>query len=436
MQQTLLQNKIRFWPLVSSFFVLFIFLFTFDKLPFLNYSAYSPSAIFPMFIGFIVIALQGLSFGREEKIFISFIFFSVLHSVLSGAYYNNLAVTAKHSVTLLIGFMLFTFVKYAYIHKKDNLFFEKVIGYSLFLPVGLGFLQLFNQLGLNLPLVDRITGIFVENVYVDRVQMTSSEPSWAVMHLLSLGMLVYFTYKKTGKFKKLFFSMVILFFMSFSVLAYGMIFFSFLLYLFVAKRKGRFKILFIIVFIAVSFSVLAPVILDKFNVSGYYVHRFNLSTLLSPEILKTDVSAFVRVVFPLIGVLEFLFFPLGRGGGFYYTGFSDLINKYFPYGLSFKEVIYNTTINPENANPRNLIVKIMSEEGILGIVLFGMLLLFVFKKCRSNYSKFVYCVAISLLLNFDSYAFLDFWLLMGILSSGYFDNFETKQNERTISTSR
>lgn len=399
-------------------FLLSIFLITYDKLPFLNYSSYSPSAIFPIFLAFILLFFFGYQHQKYDNWLILFLFISTIHSLFSGVYYGNIATSVKHIFTLIIGFSTFIVFRYAFLKKKDDKLFERIFVISLIIPVTLGFLQLLNQIGLNLNLVNTLTSVFSVNIYERRIQLTSSEPSWAVMHLLSLGVMILFISRK--KSKLLFSAMVILFFASLSTLGFGVLAFSFLLYALITK-KYRMKMFLLLGIILTVVFVLIPNIIDIFGIQGYYVRRFDPRYLFSHEFLATDGSGFVRIVFPLIGFLQFLDNPFGYGGGFYYVHFTEYLMNHFSFGMHFPEVQYNAFIYPENAASRNLLSKLLSEEGIINLIFFVAFLIGVYKQCKSNYSKFVFCLAISLLLNFDSYAFVDFWMLMGVVASGYFN---------------
>lgn len=412
---------------VLILFLISLSLITYDKLPFLNYSSYSPSSVFTFIAAFIFIIVVGYKRESYDKWLVIFIIISTVHSLISGIIYNDIATAIKHIATLIIGFSVFVVVRYAFVHKKDNRLYERVLILSLIFPIFLGFLQMIYQLGFKFNFINKLTSFFVAHVYEGRIQLTSSEPSWAVMHLLSLGIIVLFASRKRTKF--MFISMVILFFMSFSALGYGVLLFSFLLFGLITKNKHRVKILLFVCIILFFIFDVIPILIDKFNIQGYYIQRFDYRYLFSPEFLATDGSGFVRIVFPTIGLLQFLDFPLGYGGGFYYIHFKEYLLNHFSYGLIFPEVQYNTLINPENANPRNLFIKVLCEEGIAGAMFFILFLIGVFKQCKTKYSKFVYCLALSLLLNFDSYAFVDFWLLIGILTSGYLDkNSKTEKN--------
>jgi len=420
--------------LIFYLFLLGVCLIPYDKLPFLDYSTYSPSAIFPFLGAFFWLMITKHKIDKNDFWLILFCFISIIHSLLSGIVHQNLIVALKHIVTLIVGTSIFFTVRYVFtelLHKNESRIFENILFLSLIIPIFLGYVQLINQLGFANNFATQLTSLFAKNVYEGRIQMVSSEPSWATIHLLTLGVIVFVLKSRGKKFLYLFVFMLILFVSIFSLYGYGVIIMSFILFgLLATSIKNRFKIIVIIVSSLIIIFFFIPWVLQIFDIYGYYVSRFDYRYLFSSEFLREDGSAFVRIVFPLIGVMQFLDNPFGTGGGFYYINFAQYLEKYFSYGLVFPEVVYNTFVNPENANPRNLYVKLLSEEGIVNTSIFLIFLVGVLKKCRENYSKYAFCLAVSLLVNFDSYAFVDFWFLLAVASSGYLDNVKGKDERQ------
>lgn len=407
--------------IIFILFAISMLLLTYDKLPFLNYASYSPSSIFTFFTAFFLILLVGYELKSYDKWIILFIIISVLHSIIAGLIFDDLNSSIQHIVTLLIGFSVFVVTRFSFERKKENLTYERILVISMIIPLFLGYLQLLNQLGLNLNFVNEITSLFAALVYEGRVQMGSSEPSWAVIHLLVIGTILISTAKK--RFQKLIvFLMAILFILSFSGLGYGVLIFSLILFgLITNKYRGR--VIALLISAAIVVFLVIPFIIDYFNVQGYFIARFDPRYLFSEKFLMTDQSGFVRIVFPLLGLIQFVNFPFGYGGGFFYTHFTEYLMQYFPYGYRFPEVV-NYLYHPEIATSRNLFTKMLAEEGFYNFIIFIFFLIGIFRKVTGSYAKYIFCLAIALLINFDSYAFIDFWFLLGILASGYFNKDE------------
>ncbi|MED3920254.1 hypothetical protein P4644_11250 [Priestia aryabhattai] len=428
-EEKIIQTIIMFCFLVS------ISLITYDKLPFLHFSSYSPSSIFTFFAAFILIILVGYNYQYYDRWFIIFIAISIAHSLISGVYYDDVGSSFQHIVTLGVGVSIFATVRYAFMKKrKNNKLYENILILSLIWPLTLGYLQLLKQFGLGLGFVDHITGFFAQTVYVGRVQLASSEPSWAVMHLLTIGVILLFNAKGRPFLKLMLFGMFFLFLMIFSSFGYGVLLLSFILFGLVTKRY-RFKMLILIALSWVIVFFIVPWLLDVFNVQGYYSQRFNYKYLFSQEFLSSDASGFIRIAFPIIGIYQFFHFPFGYGGGFYYVHFNEYLLKHFAYGLQFDEVMLNVT-QAGTATARNLFSKILSEEGIVQFVFFILFLKGIYKQCKTGYGKYVFCLALAFLSNFDTYAFVNFWVLMGVVASGYFNDrhavVEIKKNKKRI----
>ena len=49
---------------------------------------------------------------------------------------------------------------------------------------------------------------------------------------------------------------------------------------------------------------------------------------------------------------------------------------------------------------------------------------------KNNYTKFIFCVALMLTINFDSYAFVDFWFLLGIVASKHFKDIKEHKHKK------
>ncbi len=418
--------KIIFNSIICILFCLGIFLIPFDKLPFLNYSSYSPSSIFPFFLAFLFIMLKKFSIMKYDKWLNIFISISIGHSLISGMYYNNINSSIKHIITLVVGFSIFYTTRYAFKIKGGSKAYIRILKLSLAISLVLGYLQLLNQLGGHFHFIDKITSLFVTQVYSGRIQLVSSEPSWAIMHLLTFGVLL-FAYK--GKNKFLLLATVLLFFLTFSVLGYGIVLFSLVFLGLISKNKYRIKILIIVALLILSTFLVIPYIIDKLNIQGYYVQRFDYRYLFSQQFLMQDSSGFMRIISPVIGLLEFIHFPFGYGGGFYYVHFQDYIMKYFSYGLNLREVQYNF-LDPVNTTARNLLVKLLCEEGLLNTIFFILFLKKIFNICKNNYTKFIFCVALMLTINFDSYAFVDFWFLLGIVASKHFKDIKEHKHKK------
>ncbi|MEI2464978.1 O-antigen ligase family protein [Niallia taxi] len=421
------QGRLIIKTLILIFFLISISLISYDKLPFLHYSSYSPSSIFTFFGAFVLILLLGYKPEGYDKWLLIFIGVSIVHSVLSALYYDNIGKSFSHIVTLVVGFSVFITVRYAFSNKKANSnLYENILVLSMIIPLFLGFLQFLNQMGLHLAFINNLTSLLAYKAYDGRIQMASSEPSWAAVHILTIGAILLYKSKRKPIRRLVIAAMAFLFLMTFSSYGYGVFLLSLLIFGLITKKSRMKVILSVVALLSVVFFVV-PYVLDIFDVNSYFNQRFNYKYIFSQEFLQTDASGFIRIIFPVIGLLEFLHFPIGYGGGFYYVHFNEYLVKYFSYGLVFEEVQENYFV-PGTATARNLFAKILSEEGFFQFIFFLLFLRGIFKKATSAYGKYVLCLAIAFLANFDTYAFVNFWFLLGVVSSGYFN----KEQESSV----
>ncbi|SCW52118.1 O-antigen ligase like membrane protein [Paenibacillus tianmuensis] len=413
-------------PLIYFLFFLGLCLLTYDRMPYFSFSVYRPVAMFPLFAASFLLLFEKFRFRQGDIFLIAFFIYSACNSLINSAIHNDPSSSMKHIVTLIVGISIYrvsTYVGGTFRELPDgsNLMI-KALSIAFVPGVIAGFLQFIDAFVVRNGFSKALTSYFSEMVYHNRIQMLSGEPSWATIHMLTGGILIYYLYSKRKKWSVLFVALLLLFILTFSAYAYGVILIALFLFILISG-KHRFKLL-LITGVALCFIFgLVPFLIKTFGISGYYTHRFNLDTLRLDDLMQKDGSFFVRFVFPIIGFIEFWRHPLtGVGGGFYYKEFTDILLTHFGGGLKFKEVLDIAFNHQESATSRNLFSKVFSEEGLIGAVLFfGFLFTVLKKSCTNSYSKFVLAACLSLVMNFDSYAFIDFWLLIGLIRGGFFE---------------
>jgi hypothetical protein len=380
--------------------------------------------MFPMLAASFLLLFTGFRFKKGDFFFLAFMMYSIGHSLVVSIRYEDLGSSLKHVITLLFGLSMYRISVYIAEQSKENPALKGWIAKSLLIafvpPLAAGFLQLMDSLFIRSGFSGSLTGLFSEKVYRGRIQMLSGEPSWAAIHMLSGGLLMFYLFKQG--FRKLlipFIGIAVLMVLSFSAYAYTVLLTALLIYVFITNRhRGRMLLILTGSIFVVAVGV--PYLLETFRVSGYFTDRFQFDF---SHLIKTDNSYFVRLVFPAIGFLEFARHPLfGLGGGFYYREFSDILLNHFSEGLIFKEV-YDLVFNrPEMATSRNLVSKLFAEEGLVGAFLFIGFMISIFRSTGANpYAKFAFALSVSLVMNFDSYSFVNYWLLIGFLRGGFFD---------------
>lgn len=415
--RSLVENR-KEHTIVIYLFMLGLLLLTYDRLPFFAYSNYAPSSIIAFVPAALLLLLKGATVDKDDVLLLVFAFLSIAHSLISAMIFDDFFAFIKHSIALITGLSVFFVSKYAFTLKEIKQKYIKIMLYSYTLPLLMGLMQIFNQFGLGIGYITEITSLFVTRNYVNRIQLLSGEPSWAAVHLMFL--LVFLLFLNVNvEYKGLFIVIsLVLLFLTFSAYTYMTLFFSYLIFILVSGGiREKFKMIAAVFFTLVVVFGVTHGIINMFNIDDYYVNRFNLTHIMNNNLLRTDGSIFVRVVFPIIGILEFIDWPIGYGGGFYYVKATDYLMENYSYGLEHEEVqryAYTNTMTP-----MSLYSRLLAEEGLVA-VLFFVFLYNLLKKCKSNREKYIWSIMVSLLLNFASYAFVDFWILAAALSSKFF----------------
>lgn len=410
--------------LVITLFLLSLSLLTYDSLPFIHFSVYKPVAMFPMFIASVLLLFTDFRFKKGDLFFIAFIMYSIGNSLLAALRIGETGSSVSHIVTLLFGLSMYRVAVYVAEQIKEDpellRSISKCLTVAFIPPLIAGFLQLADAFFIKNGFSGTFTGWFSDKVYLRRIQMLSGEPSWAAIHMLSGGLLMFFLYKRGfAKQLPLLIATMLLMVLSFSAYAYSVMLIALVVYVLITN-KNRGRMLVVLACCALVIVVGVPFLIETFHVSGYFTQRFQFNF---GNLIETDNSFFIRLVFPAIGFLEFANHPLfGIGGGYYYTEFASLLQQKFSDGLKFSEVYNLVFVDTDTATSRNLVSKVFAEEGLIGVILFGGFLVSIFRSsAASAYSKFAFALGVSLVMNFDSYAFLDFWLLFGFIRGGLFE---------------
>ncbi|WP_199618146.1 O-antigen ligase family protein [Paenibacillus alkalitolerans] len=397
---------------------------TYDSLPYFDFSVYRPISMFSMFTASLLLLFTDFRFKKGDLFLLLFVMYSTGHSLIMSIGYEDAGSSFKHVVTLVFGLSMYRISVYIAEQAKENPALIGWIAKSLIIafvpPLAAGFLQLMDSLFVRSGFSGAFTGLFSEKVYKGRIQMLSGEPSWAAIHMLSGGLLMLYMYKQG--FRKhliLLTGTAVLLVLSFSAYAYSVLLTAIVIYVLVTnKHRGR-----MLLVLGASIAIVAigvPFLLETFRVSGYFTDRFQFDL---NKLYRTDNSFYIRVVFPAIGFLEFAKHPIfGVGGGYYYREFADLLLKHFSDGLKFTEVYDLVFVKPDMATSRNLLSKIFAEEGIIGAALFTGFMISIFRSAGANsYAKFAFALCAALVMNFDSYSFVNFWLLIGFIRGGFFN---------------
>ncbi|SFB25493.1 O-antigen ligase like membrane protein [Cohnella sp. OV330] len=397
---------------------------TYDSLPYFAFSVYRPLAMFPMFAASLLLLFTDFKFRRGDVPLLIFAAYSIGHSLLASVG-GDMGASLKHAVTLLFGISMYRVSLYIAEQARNDPALRRQIAVYLLVgfvpPLAAGLLQLADAYLIRSGFSGMLTGLFSEKVYKGRIQLLSGEPSWGGIHLLTGGLLLLYLYKEGYKKITLapLLGCVVLLVLSFSAYAYSVLLIALLVYVLVAN-KYRGRMLLALGAIGLVIVVGVPFLLETLKVSGYFTDRFQFDF---PHLLRADNSFFIRVIFPAIGFMEFWHHPIfGVGGGFYYREFADLLLGHFDYGMKFTEVANLVNDHPEMATSRNMWSKLFAEEGLIGALLFlGFMTAALRSSRRHPFAQFAFALCVSLVMNFDSYSFVNFWLLIGWIRGGFFE---------------
>ncbi|MBB6671472.1 O-antigen ligase family protein [Cohnella nanjingensis] len=409
---------------VVALFLFSLAVITYDSMPYFAFSVYRPLAMFPMFAASLLLFFTDFRFRPGDVPLLLFAAYSIGHSLLASAG-GDMGASLKHAATLLFGLSMYRVSVYVAEQSRADPALRRRIAVFLLVgfvpPLAAGLLQLADAYFIHSGFSGTLTGLFSEKVYKGRIQMLSGEPSWAGIHLLCGGLLLLFLYKE-GYRKVVLVPLIgcaVLLVLSFSAYAYSVLLTALLVYVFIAN-KYRGRMLLALGAIGLVVVVGVPFLLETLKVSGYFTDRFQFDF---GHLIMADNSFFIRVVFPAIGFIEFWQHPLfGVGGGYYYRQFADLLLAHFDYGMKFTEVANLVNDHPEMATSRNMWSKLFAEEGLVGALLFVGFMGAALRSSRSHpYAQFAFALCVSLVMNFDSYSFVNFWLLIGWIRGGFFE---------------
>ncbi|MFA5865489.1 MAG: hypothetical protein WC975_12490 [Phycisphaerae bacterium] len=284
--------------------------------------------------------------------------------------------------------------------------------------------------------VKALIGRLLSGRVVDRVQLITSEASWAAKVLL-LGIPIYtfllMRYKKAGYLAGLIVAVGLL---CFTLSLEGLVTAGIAILLFALfkyrtimanPRLGAALVLVVIGF--GSFFYLSYRLLPKGG--QYYLTRIHalesLNVTTIKKIPETDGSVFIRVYYPLVGGWMFLEKPYGVGLGGYSVYFKQFLDRTGIDYTRFGEVMGD--IRTRTGDPKSLYAKILSENGLYSgwvLILFCAIHLYYLKQIRSDgiipYRNLIFgllAVNLAVLFQFGSYAYLPMWFTLALNTGIY-----------------
>lgn len=290
----------------------------------------------------------------------------------------------------------------------------------------------FSMIIFNLSWVKTFVNVVVTGDSSARILITTNEPSWAVQLIMFCSCFIVHDFYNNKNYLSFFLIifLIIIFFASFSMTGFFVLFFACLFYIVFFTNLFSYSSLKIIIFI-VAFLCLTMIIYKFVDNDGSYIYsrvdkflaldidELSLSKLYW-MVISVDNSLLVRFGYPVVAFNMLLEHPLGVGIG----GFSQNFYQYF-YLLDTKQVLTSEVvehIQNVNADPRNFFLRVGVEFGWVGLVA---LLFYIFSLAyklkfyqRSSgvtLNKSLFCLALGMMMQFSTFYFSPYWLILALL---------------------
>jgi hypothetical protein len=402
-------------------------------------STYRPISIFPLLLSllFLVLSRKAKLFGVGQRKLLVFYFYGILSSmIISLSVNDNKSAFFDFAVTLTIGVLVFFSASLFLKTKIKEIGFSEtlswlmdLIGKAYYLPLLVGLLESFSLLGFLPHDVDQFLGLF-GGFQSSRITITSVEASWASIHMLvAFCAYGYLFFKKRYK-RHILAAMISLFLFLYTQSMQGVLvlFVSLIIFSiwYAVSRRSVLKLIKGAIGVAAIAVVIYLVLLAMFSDvdKTYYTDRVLYFTSID-NLIRSDGSSFIRLCYPIIGLLMFRDYPVfGVGGGCFGQFLPEYIYENFPWSMEYAEVAHHVA-GLTNPSAVSLFARVFAELGIFGVVLFFIFLVYVLKRIGkirndSKHSLMFVLLAIIVLamqLQFASFAYVSFWLVFGLLDA-------------------
>lgn len=376
-------------------------------------SSYRPVFLWFLLLIFPVAVINKIKIQFEMNyIIISYIIMLVVSFIYSQTVYKNLKGFLDYLTTIIL--FIVAYISYIFILKQisyKNLK-NSILKIGNFL-ICIGFLEQFSYYGILPKSIKLLLNIIFTGGGESRFKLISSEASWATMTLLFF--FVFFFYYK------LYFQSTLIFFLIVGTVSFQGIcsVIIYLIFYFFRKDKKKFIVMFFLMglFIVLLYICIKKILLITGNQNLYFARRlFILDNLKLDKIIYIDGSIFIRIIQPFIGIkiwLSNIFtFLIGIGGGNYRFEYENQMLLNYPiYYKKNHEIVNN--IKFLTGTPKNLYSRIISEGGIISIILFGIGYIKLYFKANKLNKEYLILLSI-LYLQFDSYIYLVFALVLAM----------------------
>ncbi|MCG8606814.1 O-antigen ligase family protein [bacterium] len=431
---------------VSPFIILALVFIPFDGVPVLFPTTYRPLSLLFLIPSLLLIVLSiGWTLRLRKsvaKLTLAFVYFSLSSIILTTYFGYAWDGFLDFFVTFSLGISAFTVFLTAFTRIRSRcesndeliaLVFKYIsIGYVIMILVGcVEFLSLYTP-AVSVD-VKKTLNLLTSGKISSRLQLTSGEPSWAARQAL-FGLPILLIAKGRNSFWTI--SLFVLFLLTFSLEGFFVMALSTLVYfayLYWEKKRTFFrkmlKVTLGLVFLSTVVFFFAKEVFLKGN--GYYSTRFDkLASLQSVQLanlIYLDESVFLRTAYPAAAFLMFVDYPvLGVGGGNYRYHFGKYINENFPSASKFGFTQMKRQHIGKKEQTKNVYARMLGEFGLVGITMFLFFLAGLTKRLRNaqilnektkRYLFLWFIMCVLSLIQFDSFAYINFWLLSAFILS-------------------
>lgn len=379
---------------MAIFYIVAFFLVGFTSLPIIP-SHYSPSSAIFLLLSYLVTYKIDLRPKEKWSFFLLFFVFWTSIATLVNILLGTVSALSALNGFLALGLGVFSIYMFcsAFRHVKEEVV-AKTILWSLNFIFAVGCIEILNIIGLLPQSIEDLIVSAISKTVVARVQLTTSEASWAARLMLFYIPLLVWMNKAgmTTKRQTRTYGLICLFFlMSTMSLSAAVVFSVFVpLYLFFNMYAFGLNSYVLRVLINVTsttllfFFVISVLFYSMKDMDSYYVNRvmgfFSFSGGGVADFIKERESLFVRVYYPLAALDMFLHNPFGGGVGSFADQFNNAMVRLGFADIDILEV--QEDMARGTADPKNMYFKIAAETGVVGIGAYLAFMFYVLRRIR------------------------------------------------------
>lgn len=427
-------------------FLLALFLLPFEAIKGILPSVYRPISLYPLFIVFIFAVFKEVLAPKYNKaIFRCFVFgiYCVISSyMLTWIKFNDFNNVTKFAATLVMGMVAFIASNYAFriIKGRDSndeyiYYVFKLLGNMYFVAIIIGVIEFLSIINVISPSIKADINKILGAGQLTRICMGSSEASWLSMHLLMMMPIYIYLYKRTKLGRYILAFIILCGIFTFNVSGQGIttLVIALVIYIVITIFKNNdlnraVKNLALIIFLIAAIIIVFKFVLSILPTTYYTARIKNFTTING--LISSDQSSFIRIIYPYLDFRIFLDNPIfGIGGGNFPMLLGRYLSKFYPWAITtYGEVAAH--VYSQDASTGSFYVRLLGEFGIIGFLLFWYFASVIIKKFKKvkdcshrNLMVFILIMTFSLLIQFDSFTYVPFWVMLA-----FFNNLSVKND--------